>query len=234
NAGCGALYPQELARHVRERRADAGLAFDGDGDRLIAVDERGDTLTGDHIMTICAKTLKANGLLRNNMVIATAMSNFGFRQAMLRMDIAVEEADVGDRYVLKMMREKGAVFGGEDSGHIIFLNLHTTGDGIISALQLLASLQSSGKKLSELRGLLQLAPQKMINVNVVRKPLLAEVKPLQEAVCRAEKELAGTGRVIVRYSGTQPVCRVMVESMDQAVTDRIAGALAEIARANLA
>lgn len=233
NDRCGALYPDALAKKVLENKADVGLAFDGDGDRLVAVDERGDILTGDHIMTICAKSLKECGMLRNNLVIATPMSNFGFRQAMRKMDIGVEEADVGDRYVLRLMREKGAIFGGEDSGHIIFLNLHTTGDGIISALQLLAGIQGAGKKLSELRGLLRLAPQKMLNINVGKKPPLNEIKPLQKAIRHAEKELHGTGRILVRYSGTQSICRVMVESMDQTITDRIAASLAEIVQKTL-
>jgi len=233
NDRCGALYPDALAKKVLESKADVGLAFDGDGDRLVAADERGNILTGDHIMTICAKSLKECGMLRNNLVITTPMSNFGFRQAMRKMDIGVEEADVGDRYVLRLMREKGAIFGGEDSGHIIFLNLHTTGDGIISALQLLAGIQGAGKKLSELRGLLRLAPQKMLNINVSKKPPLNEIKPLQEAIRQAEKELNGTGRILVRYSGTQSICRVMVESMDQTVTDRIAASVAEIVRKTL-
>ena len=234
NDHCGALHPELLAKKVVENKADVGLAFDGDGDRLVAVDERGNILTGDHIMTICAKALKDCGMLRNNMVIATPMSNFGFRQALRKMDIAVEDADVGDRYVIKLMREKGAVFGGEDSGHIIFSNLHTTGDGIISALQLLANLQDSGKKLSELRGLLKLAPQKLVNITVHHKPPLGELKLLQKAIRLAEKELAGNGRILVRYSGTQPICRVMVESMEQAATDRIAKSLADIVRKTLA
>ncbi|MFA7159664.1 MAG: phosphoglucosamine mutase [Kiritimatiellia bacterium] len=234
NDKCGALYPEALARKVIECGARAGLAFDGDGDRLVAVDELGGILTGDHIMTICAKALKDCGMLRNNLVIATPMSNFGFRQAMGKMGIGVEDADVGDRYVLKMMREKGAVFGGEDSGHIIFGHLHTTGDGIISALQLLANMQDENKKLSKLRAMLRLAPQKLLNITVGRKPPLEDLKPLQEAIRKAEKELAGSGRVLVRYSGTQPICRVMVESMDAALTDRIVGALADIVRASLA
>ncbi|MDO8608527.1 MAG: phosphoglucosamine mutase [Phaeospirillum sp.] len=234
NDNCGALHPEILAQKVVASKADVGLAFDGDGDRLVAVDERGNILTGDHIMTICAKALKECGMLRNNLVIATPMSNFGFRQALRKMNIAVEDADVGDRYVLKLMREKGAVFGGEDSGHIIFSNLHTTGDGIISALQLLANMQETKKKLSKLRGLLQLAPQKLLNITVSRKPPLSGIMPLQEAISRAETELTGNGRILVRYSGTQPICRVMVESMEQAVTDRIADSLAEIVRKTLA
>lgn len=234
NAGCGALYPEALARKVVECGADAGLAFDGDGDRLVGVDEKGGILTGDHIMTICAAALKRRGVLRNSLVVATPMSNFGFREAMRRMDIKVAEADVGDRYVLQMMREKGAVFGGEDSGHIIFLDHHTTGDGIISALQLLANLRASGRKLSQLRGMLRLAPQKMINVSVRHKPPLSGIAPLAKAVREAERELGSSGRVLVRYSGTQPICRVMVESMDGKTTNRLAESLAEVVRACLA
>ena len=233
NAGCGALYPEGLARKVVECGADAGLAFDGDGDRLVAVDEKGAILTGDHVMTICASALKQKGALRNSLVVITAMSNFGFREAMRRMDITVAEADVGDRYVLQMMREKDAVFGGEDSGHIIFLDHHTTGDGIISALQLLANVRASERKLSQLRGMLKLAPQKMINVAVRHKPPLAGIAPLAKAVREAERDLGSSGRVLVRYSGTQSICRVMVESMDAKITDRLAEALADVVRACL-
>lgn len=230
NDGCGALHPEGLIRKVIEVRADIGLAFDGDGDRLVAVDEQGQRLTGDHIVAICAKSMKAHGLLRNNLVITTPMSNFGFREALRRLDIRHATADVGDRYVLKMMREQDAVLGGEESGHIVFLNHHTTGDGIISALQLLANMRESGQKLSDLAGIMRLAPQVLINVDVPRKPPLEEVAPLQQAIRAAEAELNGRGRVLVRYSGTQSVCRVMVESHDQELTRRVAESLAAAAR----
>ncbi len=230
NEHCGALDPSGLARQVLATGAHAGLAFDGDGDRLIVVDEQGRRLTGDHVLAICARAMKACGRLQNNLVVTTAMSNFGFREAMKKLDIRTEEADVGDRYVLKKMREKCAVLGGEESGHIIFLNFHTTGDGIISALQLLATLQDSGGKLSELAGILRLAPQVMINVPVKTKPPLEELAPLQQALQTAEAELAGRGRVLVRYSGTQAICRVMVESLAEDVTRRIAEQLAQTVR----
>jgi phosphoglucosamine mutase len=230
NDRCGALNPQDLASKVGETGADAGLAFDGDGDRLIVVDEKGRQLTGDHIMAICAQAMQARDLLKNNLLIATAMSNFGFRQAMDQLGIRIEDAEVGDRYVLRMMREKGAVLGGEESGHIIFLNLHTTGDGIISALQLLAIRQASGKPLSELADIMRLAPQVLINVTVRDKPPLEELAPLQKAIRQAEGELAGQGRVLVRYSGTQALCRIMVESLDAALTQRLAEALANTVR----
>ncbi len=230
NDNCGAMYPQDLAHKVLEVGADIGLAFDGDGDRLIVVDEHGRQLTGDHVIAICAKHMQACGILRNNLVITTAMSNFGFRQAMHKLNIKTADADVGDRYVLRMMREKIAVLGGEASGHIIFLDLHTSGDGIISALQLLAILQDSDKKISELAEIMRLAPQSLVNVAVRSKPPLDKVTPLQDAIQKAQAELADQGRVLVRYSGTQPLCRVMVESMDNNLTSRIAESLAQIVR----
>ncbi len=233
NDHCGALYPENLARKVQATGADVGLAFDGDGDRLIVIDEKGQRLTGDHIIAVCAKAMKDCGMLRNNLVITTAMSNYGFRETMKQLNIGLAEAAVGDRYVLKLMREKEAVLGGEESGHIIFLNFHTTGDGIISALQLLAILQDSEKKLSELAGIMQLAPQLMINVAVNAKPPLETIAPLQGALQHAQAKLSGRGRVLVRYSGTQAICRVMVESMDQALTRRIAEDLAQIVKQNI-
>ncbi len=227
NDHCGALYPQDLMSKVVELGADVGLAFDGDGDRLIAVDEKGNDLTGDYIIAFCAKAMKAQGLLKNNLVITTAMSNFGFREAMMNEGIQIEEADVGDRYVLKMMHERGSVLGGEDSGHIIFLNHHTTGDSIISALQLLAILQDSGKKLSELASAIRMMPQKMTNVNVTGKPPLESLKPLQAAIRKAKARLKGRGRVLIRYSGTEPICRVLVESPEEAMVLELSKLLAE-------
>lgn len=227
NDRCGSLYPEQLIGKVLESGADMGLAFDGDGDRLVAVDEKGCSLTGDHIVLLCAQSLKQHALLRNNLVITTPMSNFGFREAMREMDIRLEEADVGDRYVLKIMKERGAVLGGEESGHIIFLNHHTTGDGIISALQLLALMQESSKKLSAIAGIMRLAPQQLINVEVTAKPPLDKIAPLQQAIKEAEKELKDRGRVLIRYSGTQAICRVMVEGRDEEQTRRVAKLLAD-------
>ena len=230
NDHCGAMYPEALMAEVVKTGAHAGLAFDGDGDRLIAIDEKGCALTGDHILTICAQSMKARGILRNNLVVSTPMSNFGFCEAMRRLDIQMAAADVGDRYVLKMMRERGAVLGGEQSGHIIFLNHHTTGDGIISALQLLAILQDTGKPLSELAAIMKIAPQCLINVTVSRKPPIDSIPPLRTAIRKAESELGNSGRVLVRYSGTQAICRVMVESMDPVLTQRLAESLAELVK----
>lgn len=228
NDNCGSQHTDDLVDKVKETRADIGLAFDGDGDRLIAVDEKGEELTGDHIIAIIAKHMKEEGRLKNNRVITTVMSNFGFVKAMKEIGIEQGQSDVGDRHVLKMMLETDAVLGGEASGHLICRDYHTTGDGIIAALQLLRAMQMKKKKLSELSKVMKMFPQKLINVNVADKPPIPEVKSIQESITAAETALKGEGRVLVRYSGTQSMCRVMVEGPTQALTDSLA---AEIARA---
>ena len=226
NDRCGSQHTEDLSAAVREKGAEIGLAFDGDGDRLIAVDENGQEITGDHILAVCGKMFKDRGLLKNNLVISTVMSNFGFLIALRELEIDHAAAKVGDRYVLEMMQEKGAVLGGEASGHIIFLNHHTTGDGLISALQLIAAMKLYGKPLSELSRLVAMSPQKTINVDVKSKPPLEDLPVLQEAVRTAEAELGDRGRVLVRYSGTQAMCRVMVEGPSEEMTDRLARGLA--------
>lgn len=231
NEKCGSQHTESLRAKVAELGADAGLAFDGDGDRLIAVDERGQELSGDHILLICAKALKEEGRLRNNLAVTTVMANFGFFNAARRLGIDTAVAPVGDRYVLELMRQKGAVIGGESSGHMIFLDHHTTGDGLITALQLLAVMQKTGRKLSELGAIMQVTPQKMINVEVREKPDLATLAPVQTAIARAEAELKGEGRVLVRYSGTQQMCRVMVEGPSEALTERLTREIADAVRA---
>jgi phosphoglucosamine mutase len=230
NDNCGSQHTADLSTKVREAGADIGLAFDGDGDRLIAVDERGEEMTGDHVLAICGKMYKEKGWLRNNLIVSTVMSNFGFLRALGELGIGHGASKVGDRYVLEMMVEMGAVMGGEPSGHIIFLNHHTTGDGIISALQLLAAMRYSGRPLSVLSEVMTMAPQKNVNVEVCRKPPLAEISGLQDAIASAEAELAGRGRVLIRYSGTQSMCRVMVEGPTEEITERIANKLAEVVR----
>ncbi len=227
NRDCGSQHTGDLSARVRETGADVGLAFDGDGDRLIAVDERGVQITGDQVMAVCARMYKELGLLRNNLVVATVMSNFGFFAAMKRLGIREGVSKVGDRYVLEMMQEKGGVLGGEESGHIIFLNHHTTGDGIISALQLLWAMRWSGQPLSELAGVMTLSPQKIINVDVSDKPPLETLPELQAKVREAEAELGERGRVLIRYSGTQSMCRVMVEGPTEEMTGRLTLALAD-------
>lgn len=233
NARCGSQHTQDLSAKVREIKADVGLAFDGDGDRMIAVDEKGHELTGDHVLVICARMFKELGRLPGNLVIATVMSNFGFGRAMKELGIEYQAAKVGDRYVLELMKKTGAMIGGEPSGHMIFLEHHTTGDGILSALQLLSAMRRSGQPLSQLARLMSMAPQKMINVDVKAKPPLDSVADLQRAIRAAEKELADQGRVLVRYSGTQAMCRVMVEGPTEELVNRLTRSLADKVKACL-
>ncbi len=233
NDNCGSQHTQDLAAKVRELGADVGLAFDGDGDRLIAVDEHGEEFDGDHVMAICAKAMKEAGELNNNKVIITPMSNFGLRVAFDEMGIQYEDADVGDRNVLELMQQQGASIGGEQSGHTIFLDHHTTGDGIISALQLLAVMRRSGKPLSELGKVFQRAPQRLININVTSKPPLETIPEIMKAEAAANKELGNKGRTLIRYSGTQSMCRVMVEGPTEALVDQLASSLADTVKRTL-
>jgi phosphoglucosamine mutase len=233
NDRCGSQFTESLVATMRNSGADIGLAFDGDGDRLIAVDEKGVELTGDHVLAICGKMYKDLGLLRNNLVISTVLSNVGFHIALKQFGIDHGVCKVGDRYVLEMMKDKGAVVGGEPSGHMIFLNHHTTGDGIISALQLLAALRRSGKRLSQLAAIMKPSPQKNLNVNVSRKPPLEGLSDLQAAIKAAEAELGDAGRVLIRYSGTQAMCRVMVEGPTDEITNRLATRLAEAVKQSI-
>jgi phosphoglucosamine mutase len=226
NAGCGSQHTEGLRAKVVETGADIGLAFDGDGDRLIAVDEKGHEITGDHTLVICARRLKEQGRLRNNLVVSTVMSNFGLGLALKALGIDHAVAKVGDRYVLEMMQQRDAVLGGEASGHTIFLDRHTTGDGIVTALQLLAAMRDVGQPLSEMAKLMTLFPQETVNVEVARKPPLEELAEVQTAVKAAEAELGDRGRVLVRYSGTQAICRVMVEGPTEETTRRLAQAIA--------
>jgi phosphoglucosamine mutase len=230
NERCGSQHTEGLSARVRELGADVGLAFDGDGDRLIAVDERGVRMSGDQILVICARMYKDLGLLRNNLVVATVMSNFGFFAALKRLGIREAVSKVGDRYVLELLQEKGGILGGEESGHIIFLNHHTTGDGIVSALQLLWAMKESGRPLSELAEVMTPSPQKIVNVDVTDKPPLETLHGLQEKVRAAEAELGERGRVLIRYSGTQSMCRVMVEGPTEEMTGRLTMALADVVR----
>jgi len=233
NEKCGSQHTEDLVAKVLESGANLGLAFDGDGDRLIAVDEKGNQLTGDHIMAICARLYKDLGLLNNNLAIATVMSNFGFFTAMRNLGVETGTSSVGDRYVLEMMQAKNAVLGGEESGHVIFLNHHTSGDGIITAVQLLWAMRHYGQPLSELAKIMSLSPQRIVNVSVTHKPPLDEIIALKDAIRAAEAELGDDGRVLIRYSGTQSMCRVMVEGPTIEMTDRLSGSLAETVRVNI-
>jgi len=228
NLDCGALYPEELAKSVVENKADIGLAFDGDGDRLIAVDEKGNIVNGDKIIAICANKLKEEGMLKNNTVVTTVMSNLGLSVAFKEMDIRNITTKVGDRYVLEEMLKSGSIIGGEDSGHVIFKEHHTTGDGILTALQLLSVLKKENKPLSKLANIMRTFPQVLINVKVKRKAPLEEIPELKHVISKVEKELGDEGRVLVRYSGTQPVCRVMLEGPTESETERLAKEIAQV------
>ncbi|MBW1783190.1 MAG: phosphoglucosamine mutase [Deltaproteobacteria bacterium] len=227
NQNCGSQFTQDLCRRVKQGRAVMGLAFDGDGDRLIAVDETGKAITGDQIMLICAKALKDMGRLKNDRVVSTVMSNLGFVLACKKYGMKHHASQVGDRYVLQDMQRLGAVIGGEDSGHMIFLDHHTTGDGILAAMQLIAAMLRQGKPLSDLAGMMDVYPQVLINVEVKRKPEISTLPGLVEAIQQAEAELGDDGRVLVRYSGTQNLCRVMVEGPTRDVTETYGQQLAD-------
>ena len=227
NENCGSQHTSELTKIVLEKNADIGLAFDGDGDRLIAVDEDGNIITGDKILAICARAMKKKGELKNNTVVSTVMSNMGLGIALEYMGIKHIKAKVGDRYVLESMIHSGAVLGGEDSGHMIFLDHQTTGDGILTALKLIEALKNDSKPLSELVKIMDVFPQVLINVEVKNKPDISSVPQITEAIKAVEKNLAGKGRVLVRYSGTQPLCRVMIEGPTQKITEKYCQEIAD-------
>lgn len=227
NDRCGSQHTEDLRKKVVESGAAIGLAFDGDGDRLIAVDEKGREITGDQILLICARMLKDQGKLKNDLLVSTVMSNLGLRVACRKYGFTYHASKVGDRYVLEDMLKLGGVIGGEDSGHMIFLDQHTTGDGIITALQLLAAMVRAGKPLSELAGMMDIYPQKLINVNVKSKPEIETVPQVMEVIERIEKELGEEGRILVRYSGTQNMCRVMVEGPSESVTRKYCQEIAD-------
>lgn len=230
NENCGSQYPEGLRQKVLELGAQVGFAFDGDGDRLIAVDEKGEILTGDHVLIICGKQLKEENNLRNNLIVATVMSNFGFCEACKRYGIEYHFSQVGDRYVLEDMLKLGAILGGEQSGHTIFLNHHTTGDGIITAIQLISVMLRTGKSLSELRSLMEVYPQKVVNVEVREKRSLDDFPEIVKTIESVKEELKDEGRVLVRYSGTQNVLRVMVEGPDPKRVEDLCMRICEVAR----
>ena len=233
NDQCGSQHTERLRKKVVETGAVIGMAFDGDGDRLIAVDEKGNEITGDQILIICANILKKEGKLKNDLLVSTVMSNLGLRVACKKYGFKHHASKVGDRYVLEDMKKMGAILGGEDAGHMIFLKHHTTGDGIIAALQLIAAMVKEGKPLSELARMMDIFPQKLINIDVKTKPDIDKVPKLVEAIKQIERELGEEGRVLVRYSGTQNMCRVMVEGPSVAVTAKYCQQLADIVKSEL-
>ncbi|WP_332239124.1 phosphoglucosamine mutase [Sporolactobacillus sp. KGMB 08714] len=212
NDGVGSTHPDALAALVVEKGLDCGLAFDGDGDRLIAVDELGNIVDGDKIMYICATYLKSKGQLSKNTLVTTVMSNLGLYKALEAAKIETKQTKVGDRYVMEEMRAGGYALGGEQSGHIIFLNHSTTGDGMLSALQLVSIMKATGKKLSELAADIRTYPQKLVNMRVADKFHVTDNPAVGQVIREVEAEMAGDGRVLVRPSGTESLVRIMAEA----------------------
>jgi phosphoglucosamine mutase len=228
NHECGALHPERMAEIVRTTDADLGIALDGDGDRLIVCDEKGNIVDGDHIMAICAADMMARRKLAKKTLVATVMSNIGLEAAMHSMGGKLVRTQVGDRYVVEEMRQKGYNFGGEQSGHLIFLRHNTTGDGILAALQLLISMLKQNKPLSELSTIMESYPQVLKNVRTSKKIPLESIPDLQKKVLVLEGKLRDKGRILVRPSGTEPVIRVMVEGEDEAVINTMADEICEV------
>ena len=235
NRGCGSTHMEQLQRFVKANHFDAGFAFDGDADRLLAVDENGKIVDGDKIVAIAAASLKKRGMLKNNTAVVTVMSNLGFHEFCKRNGINVEVTTVGDRYVLENMRKNDYCIGGEQSGHVIFHDFATTGDGQLTAIQLLQILKLTGKKLSELAGEIEIFPQTMVNVRVsqIGKVRYAKDAEIKKAIASAENELGDQGRVLVRVSGTEPLIRVMVEGKNEEMIQRLADEIATVVRDRL-
>lgn len=227
NENCGSLHPEVVQQAVIEHHADVGIALDGDGDRVILVDEHAQIVDGDQILAICSKHMLEEGTLKNNRVVATVMTNMGVVKAMEKQGIEVIQSAVGDRYVVKEMMENDAALGGEQSGHMIFLEHNTTGDGLVSALQVLRIMIATGASLSQLARPFEKFPQVTVNVMVKSKPPLQQIEEVQNVIREIEEKLIGTGRVLVRYSGTENLCRVMVEGEDQHQISAFAGKIAE-------
>ena len=228
NADCGSEHTENLQRTVLENKADVGLAFDGDGDRLIAITEKGERLTGDHLLHIYARMLKEKNKLRNDTVVSTIMSNVGFINGLKKMGIKHSQTDVGDRQVYSALVKEGAILGGEEAGHLIFLDRHTTGDGILSGLILLSAMKYFNKPLSELAEEVYLMPKILINVKVKNKRELSTIPEINEVIQETEKYLGEAGRVSVRYSGTEPLCRIMVEGKDEKEIKNLAEKIGEV------
>ena len=213
-----------------EKQADVGLAFDGDGDRVIAVDELGNIVDGDKIMYICGKYLAQQKRLKNNTIVTTVMSNLGFHKALEEAGMQDVVTQVGDRYVVEEMRKNGYNFGGEQSGHMIFLDFNTTGDGMLSGIQLLNVMKQTGKKLSELAAEVTIYPQKLVNIRVSNKEGVMDVPAIKAVIDEAEAEMAGNGRILVRPSGTEPLLRVMAEAPTNELVEYYVEKIAAVVR----
>ena len=233
NDGVGSTHPEALAAFVVEKGADAGLSFDGDGDRVIAVDELGNIVDGDKIMYICAKYLASKKRLKQDTIVTTVMSNLGFHKAVEEIGLRDVITQVGDRYVVEEMRKNDYNFGGEQSGHMIFLDFNTTGDGMLSGIQLLSIMKATGKKLSELAAEVTIYPQKLVNIRVSDKNGAMEVPAIKAVIEEAEAEMAGNGRILVRPSGTEPLLRVMAEAETDEKVEYYVEKIAAVVRAEI-
>jgi len=230
NANCGSTHMEELQARVVYEKANVGLAFDGDADRMLAVDEFGNMVDGDQIMAIVGNYMRSQGKLKNDTIVATVMSNLGFFLMAEKEKLTIERTKVGDRYVLERMKEIDASLGGEQSGHVIFLDENTTGDGLLSALHLLQVMVETGKPLSELAQIMQVLPQALVNAKVAnhKKDKYMEFPEIAEAIQKLETKYAGAGRVLIRPSGTEPLVRVMIEGKDADVIKEDAKVLAKL------
>ena len=233
NEGVGSTHPEKLAAFVLERGADVGLAFDGDGDRLIAVDEKGQIVDGDQIMFIIGKYLSLKGRLNKNTIVSTVMSNMGFYKALEENGLTSVKTAVGDRYVVEEMRANDYNLGGEQSGHIVFLDFNTTGDGLLTGIQLVNIMKATGKRLSELAGEMKIFPQKLVNVRVTDKHAVTENEKVAEVIAAVEAEMNGNGRILVRPSGTEPLVRVMVEAATVQDCENYVNRIAEVVQAEM-
>ncbi len=233
NDKCGSTYPNAILEATRLYRADVGIAFDGDGDRVLMVDEKYNLVDGDAILAILARNMKEKGALKGDAVVGTVMTNYGLELFLKRIGVKLERVDVGDKNIVKRMLEKGYNLGGEQSGHVVLWDFNTTGDGIVTALAVLSIMQQSGKKLSELTEGFEKIPQKTYNVVVKDKPPLEEIEEIQRAIEKSKNILDGNGRIVVRYSGTEPLLRITTESTQVELVDECIRIVAEAAKAVL-
>lgn len=230
NEGVGSTHPEALQEMVKEKGADIGVALDGDGDRIIAVDETGEIVDGDKIMFILGKHLQSKGRLANDTIVSTVMSNIGFHKAVEENNMTALKTKVGDRYVVEAMREGNHTLGGEQSGHIVMLDYNTTGDGLLSAVQLMAVMRETGKTLSELAGEVTIFPQKLVNIRVHDKHTVMDEQAVKDIIGKVEAEMDGDGRILVRPSGTEPILRVMAEASTPERVDRYVDQIADVIR----
>ncbi len=229
NKGCGALHPQNCADHVVKFRADLGVCVDGDADRVVLIDRDGTIIDGDKLIGLTARFLKeSNQLHGQTEIVGTVMSNFGLEVFLKKQGLSLHRTQVGDRYIVERMRQSGALFGGEPSGHLVFKRHSTTGDGILAALKVIECMKHFGKGLKELAQEVPLYPQTLMNTTIARKPAFEEVPAIMAAVRSAESELKGEGRLLLRYSGTEPLARVMVEGPDEALVNRLCRELTDV------